>query len=110
MKPEIKTWLYQIKEAIAEIRSFVPPGMTYAQFVGQKIVYRAVEMDISIIGEAMNRILREEPDIAIEHARRIVQTRNRIIHDYDKINLSVIWVIVDRDLEKLNKEVEVLLR
>ena len=44
---------------------------------------RAVERNIEIIGEAMNHILKLEPDIPISDSRRIVDTRNRIIHGYE---------------------------
>ena len=47
---------------------------------------RAVEREIETVGEAMNRILQVDPDIDIPNARRIVQTRNKVIHHYDYID------------------------
>jgi len=46
---------------------------------------RAVEREIEIIGEAINRALKEDPDLQIENAKRIVDTRNWVIHGYDKL-------------------------
>lgn len=63
-----------------------------------------------IIGEAMSRILKVEPDIRISHTRKIVDTRNRIIHGYDSVSEDILWGIIIRNLPDLEKEVKVLLR
>lgn len=49
------------------------------------------------------------PDIMISDARKIVDTRNRIIHGYDSVSADVIWLIVIRHLQILEKEVKELL-
>jgi len=54
------------------------------------LVRRAVERELEIIGEAMNRILNLDNSIEIEHSRRIVDLRNRVIHGYDKVDNGVI--------------------
>ncbi|WP_317129299.1 HepT-like ribonuclease domain-containing protein [Flavobacterium restrictum] len=46
---------------------------------------RAVERNIEIIGEAMNRILKLNSEIVISNSRKIVDVRNRIIHGYDSV-------------------------
>ena len=70
---------------------------------------RAVERNIEIIGEAMNRILKQDSEIVISNSRKIVDVRNRIIHGYDSVSDDVIWGIVIRNLPVLQKEVEKLL-
>ncbi|WP_316768215.1 DUF86 domain-containing protein [Pedobacter frigiditerrae] len=67
---------------------------------------KAVERNIEIIGEAINRILKEKPDFSIENARNIVGTRNKIIHSYDNISDEIIWTIIVRELPKLKVEVQ----
>lgn len=66
-------------------------------------------MNISIIGEATNRILKIDPAIMISNARQIVGTRNYLIHGYDSLRLEMIWAIVVNDLPKLKQEVVSLL-
>lgn len=66
-------------------------------------------MNLSIIGEATNRILRINPDIEITNARQIVGTRNYLIHGYDSLRLEMLWAIIINDLPKLKVEVENLL-
>lgn len=70
---------------------------------------RAIERDLEIIGEAMNRILREDPDLQIENAKRIVGLRNQIIHGYDSVSDENIWGIVINHLPKLKTKVEKLI-
>jgi uncharacterized protein with HEPN domain len=71
---------------------------------------KAVERNIEIIGEAMDRILKADPTIQITDSRKIVDTRNRIIHGYDNVSDDVIWLIVNRYLPVLEKEVKELLK
>lgn len=47
---------------------------------------KAIERNIEIIGEAVNRILKVNPDFQIKNAKNIIGTRNRIIHSYDNIS------------------------
>jgi uncharacterized protein with HEPN domain len=58
----------------------------------------------------MKRIKAIEPDILISDSRKIVDTRNRIIHGYDSISADVIWLIITRYLPILEREVNDLLR
>ncbi len=50
--------------------------------------------NIEIIGEAINRILKVDGSIAITNARKIVDTRNYIIHGYDSLPPDIIWSMV----------------
>jgi uncharacterized protein with HEPN domain len=70
----------------------------------------AVERNLAIIGEAINRMLKLKPDINISKARRIVDARNIIIHSYDSLDNTQIWAIIINHLPLLKKEVEALLK
>ena len=109
MENEIKTWLADISNAIAEINEFLPNKKDFFIFQKDLKTKRAIERNIEIIGEAMNRILEIESDISIKNARKIVDTRNRIIHGYDKVSEAIIWSIVIKDLPELAKEINELL-
>jgi uncharacterized protein with HEPN domain len=67
-------------------------------------------MELEIIGEALNRILKERPDIAISDSRKIVDTRNRLIHGYDSVTEDIIWLIIIKYLPVLKMEVHKLLQ
>jgi len=85
MESEIKTWLIDIKSAIHEINTFLPNQKDFREFEKDLKTKRAIERNIEIIGEAIHRILKIDPTIRIENARKIVDTRNRIIHGYDSV-------------------------
>lgn len=68
-----------------------------------------MERNIEIIGESMNRIIKIDPQIPISDTRKIVDTRNRIIHGYDSVSADILWAIVIRNLPVLSAEVNALL-
>lgn len=110
MDRHLKVHLFDISTAIKEIYSFfdlVPKR--FDEYQKNLMLRRAVERNIGIIGEAINKIGKEYPDIQISNVRAIVATRNRVIHDYAAVTDDVIWKIVINDLPKLDAEVEALL-
>jgi uncharacterized protein with HEPN domain len=111
MDNKINTWLFDILNSIEEIESFFEnKPMNFLEYQKDIKTKRAVERNIEIIGEAVNRILKEKPDFKIENARNIVGTRNRIIHSYDNIADDMIWSIVINSLPKLKAEILILMK
>jgi uncharacterized protein with HEPN domain len=108
MEKEIQTWLEDIRQSIDEIEGFLPEKRDFFEFRKDLKTRKAIERNIEIIGEAVNRILRLNPDIQITNAKKIVDTRNRIIHGYDTVSEDIIWAIVSNDLGKLRKEINSL--
>jgi len=110
MDNEIKVWLYDILNAISEIESFLQGStMDFAIYQSDLRTKRAVERNIEIIGEALSRILKWDETILISNSRKIVDTRNRIIHGYDTVSDDIIWGIVIKHLPILHSEIQSLL-
>jgi len=109
MQKEIKVWLLDIKQAIQEIFEFLPEERNFLDFKKDLKTKRAIERNIEIIGEAMNRILNYDAEFKITNARRIVDTRNRVIHGYDSVSEDIIWAIIVKELPQLRDEVDKLL-
>ena len=110
MDIEIKTWLYDILNAINEIESFFAGRpKSFNAYQNDIRTKRAVERNIEIIGEAMNRILNKGTTIELSNARKIVNTRNRIIHGYDTVSDDIIWSIIIKHLPILRTEIQMLL-
>jgi len=106
----IKKCLEDILIAIDEIDMFLENiPRRYDVFVDNLLIRRAVERNIEIIGEAMNRILKIDNTISITNARKIVDTRNYFIHGYDSLNEEIIWSIVINHLPLLKEEISNLL-
>lgn len=78
-------------------------------FCQTPILIRAIQMNIAIIGEATNRILKISSDISITNARKIVNTRNYVIHGYDSLRYEILWAIVIKDLPLLKTEIETII-
>ncbi len=108
MEVEIKTWLADIKQAITEINLFLTDKKDFYAFQRDLKTKRAIETNIEIIGEAVNRIIKVNPEFPITNARKIIDTRNRIIHGYDSVSEDIIWAIVVRELGNLETEVNEL--
>ena len=110
MDNEIKSWLYDILNAINEVESFyIDQKKEFAIYQVDIRTKRAVERNVEIIGEAMNRILKKDDKIAISNSRKLVDLRNRIIHGYDSVSDEIIWGVVIRYLPILQSEIELLL-
>lgn len=109
MNRETKKYLYDIKTSIESIRDYLGENRNFFEYQQNKLLRRGIEREIEIIGEAMNNLLRISPDINIQNARQIVDTRNWVIHGYDKVDDVVIWGIISNHLPKLYSEVNRLL-
>lgn len=110
MQDNVKKYLHDMLTAIEEINSFFEgKPKLFEQFNTNLCLKRAVERNIEIIGEAMNRILKEFKDIQITNSRRIVDARNYIIHGYDSLSSDILWSIVINHLPLLQTEIISLL-
>ncbi len=105
-----KKHLQDILTAIEEVDSyFEDTPKRFDDFLSDLRLRRAIERDIEIIGEAMNRILKSETNIPITNSRKIVDARNYIIHGYDSLSPDIIWSMVVNHFPLLKQEVQNLL-
>jgi uncharacterized protein with HEPN domain len=72
---------------------------------------RAIERNLEIIGEAVNRIAKSDQNFleSLPEAMSIIGLRNQIIHAYDNISDEIIWSILIYHLPKLEKAIKLLL-
>jgi uncharacterized protein with HEPN domain len=106
MDKEIQIWLFDILNSILEIESFVDFEETNFQDYSSDVkTKRAVERNLEIIGEAVNRISKKDENLEITDKRKIISVRNRIIHGYDQVSDELIWSIITQYLPVLEKEV-----
>ncbi len=110
MNDNTRACLYDVQQAVEEIESFFAgQPMLFAAYRADVRTRRATERNLEIIGEAVGRIMREDPTFQLSNARQIIATRNRIIHGYDTVSDEMIWSIVVRHLPLLKREVTGLL-
>ncbi len=112
MDERILKWLYDIKIAIDEIDTyFESEPQDFFTYRKNVMLKRAIERDLEIIGEAINRIITKDAtfDGKISNAKAIIGLRNQVIHAYDSISDEIIWSILINHLPKLKIEVENLI-
>jgi uncharacterized protein with HEPN domain len=105
MSIEEKKLLTDIIEAISSIDEHLDGKRSFDIYQNNKTQRRAVERELEIIGETVNKLLKLNPSINISYARMIVDLRNKVIHAYDNVNHVLIWNVVINHLPVLEHEV-----
>ena len=110
MRPDAIGLLEDIRVA-AETISADTTGATLESFTGDRRMRQLVERNFIIIGEAINRIVRVHPEIAVQISEisKIVGLRNILVHQYQTIDHRTVWGAVSDSLPVLRREVEQLL-
>ena len=110
MEDELLKHLYDVREAAATILRFVQ-GKTFDDYEQDELLRSGVERKFEIIGEALNRIRKDDPTVLdkIREHRSIVSFRNILIHGYDSIDNRIVWGTVEDGLGNLLEDVEQLL-
>ncbi|MHC1708659.1 MAG: DUF86 domain-containing protein [Bacteroidales bacterium] len=93
-----------IIRAIELIEQFSSSTASFQEYTTDLKTQSAIERQLGIIGEAVNKFDRLQPEAPLENARKIVGFRNRLIHAYDAVDPSMIWVIVLKYLPLLKQE------
>jgi len=101
-----EAYLLDILIAARKAIGFVE-GMSWEEFVDSELHQNAVVRPLEIIGEAARRISIETQEANPEIPwQQIVGMRNRLIHEYFRINLEAVWETVRNDLPELIAQVE----
>jgi uncharacterized protein with HEPN domain len=92
MQPESPALLWDARRAAELVRSFVA-DKAWTDYVEDPMLRSAVERQFEIVGEALNRLARNDPAVAeqIEDLPRIVAFRNVLIHGYATIDDAIVW-------------------
>ena len=110
MTEQGKKYLSDVLMAIELIESFTANTSTYSEYLSDLKTQSAVERQLGIIGEAVNKYDNLFPSETLENAKKIVGFRNRLIHAYDSIDPSMIWAIIQNYLRPLKDEITVRLK
>ncbi|HRK87627.1 MAG TPA: DUF86 domain-containing protein [Anaerolineales bacterium] len=82
-------------------------GKTWDDFSRDTLLQDAVVRRLEIIGEASGRVSSKTQEKYTQLPWQAMKgTRNRVIHEYDSIELDIIWDIVEQDLPFLVTELE----
>ena len=105
MTEKEKKYLSDILTSIELIEDFTKTTKTFGDYSKDLKTKGAVERHLGIIGEALNKFLKESTSNELANSQQIISLRNRLIHSYDSIDDSIIWSILTRNLKSLKEEV-----
>jgi uncharacterized protein with HEPN domain len=105
---DIKAYYYDVLESIKHIFQFLDSFniKTFDEYQANILVKSAVERKLEIIGEAINRVFKMDSTLPITDYRKIIDTRNFIIHQYDFVDDAQVWGILEKHLLVLKQQVE----
>ena len=111
MQPDSRKYLFDAQQAAAGIMMFTA-GKSREDYESDLMLRLAVERQFEIIGEALTRLRKVDPELlaSISEYQGIIGFRNVLIHGYDSINNDISWSIVQEKLPVLRTELEELLR
>ena len=110
MPRDERAYLADIVESCDAIESAVR-GFDVVAYQANRLVRSSVEREFIIIGEAITALSRLAPGAfdRITHARRIVDFRNQLTHEYPTVDDALVWAIVETDVPVLRRECAALL-
>lgn len=104
MKSKDKMLLTKILKYIDEIKIFIK-GFDYEEFKKDRKTINACVFDLSQIGELAGKVSEElQEEYTDIEWRGIKALRNRIVHDYDGVNLNMVWGFLTIELNNLEEQ------
>ena len=94
-------------EAVAEYTA----GLDEAAFLADRMRQDAVGYRLLVVGEALSRLGRDSPELALRIPEReqAIGLRNYLAHEYDRIDHVTVWDTAVHDLPELRRTVESLI-
>ncbi|MEN9304180.1 MAG: hypothetical protein RL264_2609 [Bacteroidota bacterium] len=110
MEIKTKKLLFDILSSIEQIEVYLNEVRSFDEYDESSILQDAVERKLITFGGATNQLLKNNSDLKITDARRIVDTRNKLTHGYDDIDSQLIWNLNQIHLPILKNEIVELLK
>jgi uncharacterized protein with HEPN domain len=111
MLPEKRdpAYIYDMIDSAQSIMQMMA-GISYHTFTQDRKLYRAVERELEIIGEAARHVSVEfknkYPEIPW---MKIVATRHRLAHEYAEVKLAIIFRIATIHVVELQKQLQAIM-
>ncbi|MCB9237403.1 MAG: DUF86 domain-containing protein [Flammeovirgaceae bacterium] len=105
MTEKERKFLSDTSNSIELIETFTKDLKSFTDYQKDLKTKGAVERHLGIIGEAVNKFLKESETNDLKNASQIISLRNRLIHSYDNVDDSIIWSIITRHLKPLKEEI-----
>ncbi len=103
------TYVWDIIDACRAVASFVA-HRSFADYERDRMLRRAVEREIEIIGEAARHLSAKfQADHPQQPWRRIIAQRHVIAHEYGEIKNEKLWLVANQLVPELLAELEPIL-
>jgi uncharacterized protein with HEPN domain len=110
MKKTVKHYLQDLKDYTERILEDMR-DLSEERFMRDQLTQDAMLRRIEVIGEIAKRfpVVYKERYPNTEW-RKVAGVRDRIAHDYDGIDLKIVWNIIVKEIPKLQEQVIMMLR
>ncbi|GAB4218292.1 MAG: DUF86 domain-containing protein [Synechococcales cyanobacterium] len=111
MKRDSLSYLWDVYQSCNLIQKFIR-GKNFIDYRDDILLQKAVERCFEIIGEALNRLSRVDPDLAnqVPELRKIIGFRNVLTHNYEAIDHQRVWEFIHDSLPVLKATLSVLIQ
>ena len=98
-------------QRIADVLSAIEKAERFSRLDrSDEVVLAAVLHELTVVGEAVNALLRDDPELQNRQSavpwRGIVGMRNRLVHEYERVDPDFVWGVLDTDLSPMRLAVE----
>lgn len=102
MQADARKLLWDAQQAAERINRFTT-GKAFTDYDQDEFLRSAVERQFEIVGEALGRLAKVDPEVAsrITDLARIVAFRNVLIHGYASVDNQLVWGVVEGSLASL---------
>jgi uncharacterized protein with HEPN domain len=109
MKKDISFYVFIMLESISHVRDHIK-DVEWKAFKEDTLVQDAVLRRLTIIGEAVKSVPDDVrtryPDVPW---KKIAGTRDKVVHDYDQVDLDLVWQIISEDLLPFESHLKAIL-
>ncbi len=102
MRRDTKAFLIDVVEASDAILEAVN-GINLDDYCNSRLIRSSVEREFILIGEALTNLYRLNNELfaKIENAPRIISFRNKLTHEYDRVDDALVWGVIQKSLSPL---------
>lgn len=106
-------YLSHIVEAVERIQEYIADLKSKQEFYANRLIQDAVIRNLEIIGEASNNVDKHFPQFVKDHKDvpfiYAYEMRNALAHGYFKVDISIVWQTIQKDLPTLANSVQNLI-
>lgn len=102
MQPDSAAYLWDVRASGDRVATFTA-GLTQEEYADDELRKSAVERQLEIVGEALNKLRKADPETAagIPDIARIIGLRNVLVHGYAVVDDGVVWTAATERLPEL---------